>query len=336
MARTRRPSARNWTKSLVRRIVRFQVRGNFAGHPVLDVLCTRFSFCDRAQWEAMIRDGTMVLNGQLTQSDKPVRKGDVLEYRGDAVEEPPVNRTIRLLHDDAHLVVVDKPACLPAHPGGRFFNNTLWAILKEEHGIETPIIINRLDRETSGVVLVARTREAEKSCRNQFERRLVDKRYIAIVEGQLAGPVEARGWIHPDPAFTDRKRVVFEPVDGEAGQRPQPGYDWSETLLTPKSVHGGLSCVEARPKTGRMHQIRATLTALGCPLVGDKLYGPDPGVFLRFCKGGLTATDRTALRLERQALHAASLRFRHPGTGQWVEFESALPSDMQALVGSHS
>jgi 23S rRNA pseudouridine955/2504/2580 synthase/23S rRNA pseudouridine1911/1915/1917 synthase len=131
-----------------------------------------------------------------------------------------------------------------------------------------------------------------------------------------------------DPASPVGKRRLF--VEGVPVE--EAGSDWAETRFRRLAEGNGISLVEAVPATGRLHQIRATLHACGYPVIGDKLYGVDPDLFLRFRSGALTGADRTALRLNRQALHAARLRMRHPRTRQWLDVEAPMPGDMAALA----
>ena len=138
-----------------------------------------------------------------------------------------------------------------------------------------------------------------------------------------------------DPVFGRHKRRLFLPecggdtdTKGKAG-----GAERAETFFRRMGDHEGISMVEAVPRTGRLHQIRATLHSIGFPVVGDKLYGPDPALFERFCTDMLSEADRHRLRMKRQALHAAHLEFRHPQGGRHLHFEAPLPADMLAIMG---
>jgi 23S rRNA pseudouridine955/2504/2580 synthase/23S rRNA pseudouridine1911/1915/1917 synthase len=178
-----------------------------------------------------------------------------------------------VLYEDHSILVVNKPGNLPCHPAGKFFQHTLWAELQRQQGLLPPLhFVNRLDREISGLVVVAKTIAAARCCRAQ---------------------------------------IAFRPLAGAVR---------------------GLTLAAIRPQTGRRHQIRAVLAALGYPLAGDKLYGVDETMFLRFCRRSLSAADQAALRLPRQALHAVRLKFRHPVSAAMLSFEAEMPADMRRLL----
>ena len=208
--------------------------------------------------------------------------------------------------------------------------HTLWALLKRDLELETPHFVSRLDRETSGIVLIAKDKASAKACRRQAERRTLHKEYLLLATGTMTGAIHARGWMVPDDRSAVRKKRRFLPMEGP------PSFfaaaESAETWFEPLRQCPGMTLVRAVLGSGRTHQIRATLTACGFPLVGDKLYGPDDTLFLRFVDGALTAADRRLLRLPRQALHASRLIFQHPRTNREIVLEAPLPGDMQALL----
>ena len=301
-----------------------------AGHPaiqVLDLLSGRFTYHTREEWAELVSGERLKVNDVAAGADRLLVAGDRLEFIADDIPEPPVSFDIGIVYDDYDVMVINKPANLPAHPAGRYFNNTLWAWLKTHRCIESPMLVNRLDRETSGLMLVAKNAQAEVSCRAQFAQRRVVKRYVVLVEGEFPAEMKARGGLLPDPGsgVFKKRRFVPEPCD-------DPAAESAETDFRRLAVFNGISELEAELHTGRLHQIRATLCSLGFPVVGDKVYGPDPMMFVRFCTDALTADDRRRLRMERQALHARELEFRHPSTGELMHFEAPLPGDMAALL----
>jgi len=312
---------------------RFTVPPDKDGTPLLTFLGARFPYFATDGWRERLARGRLLVNGTPTEPGHRLRAGELLEYLDADLPEPPVSTAYECLFRDEWLMVINKPATLPCHPGGRYHRQTLVSLLRrEDPRLANPLLVNRLDRETSGLVLVALTREAAKRLQRQFMRREVKKRYSVLVEGRFPAQARAEGWIVPDPASVVRKRRQFLPDTPDAPTAGHPDGERAVTGFRLRRTDGEISEIEAWPETGRLHQIRATLHALGCPVVGDKLYGPDPACFLRFCDNTLSADDRRRLRMERQALHAEWLQFRHPADGHLVEFAAPLPADMAAVV----
>ncbi len=304
-----------------------------AGQQLLDFVSQRFTYRSREEWQAELAAHRFLLNDGEAQADSILAPGDRLVYLMPALVEPPVDSNYTVLHEDDDLLVINKPAPLPCHPGGRFFAHTLWALLKEHHGLAEPRLINRLDRETSGLVLVAKNKAAARLCQEQFAQRRVEKVYLVVVEGDFPDtlvPMEATGWLGPDPDSAIRKKMRFYPTQMDA---PSGAMESSTAFRRLSSAStASLSLVEARPHTGRCHQIRATLLHLGFPVVGDKLYGVDEQLFLRFKEGCLSPADHILLRIPRQALHAASLHLTHPVSRKELEFSAPLPLAISALT----
>ena len=241
--------------------------------------------------------------------------------------EPPVNRDYTILFEDRELLVVDKPGNLPCHPGGRYFTHTLWGLLKTDYPEVPFFFVNRIDRETSGIVLVAKTGAAAKNCQRQFNTGTVLKTYQVIVEGDFPnGSIRANGYLLKDEKSLIRKKQRFYPVHESKTIPPKAKPCCTEFHLIRKC--GGKSLVAAQPITGRLHQIRVTLFSLGYPVMGDKIYGVDDTLFIRFINDHLTDADRRKLCLSRQALHAESFELNHPSSGKRIRFFSGLPEDM--------
>lgn len=305
------------------------------GAPLLRFLSDRFRYLDRDGWAAAIAAGRLRINGRTAGPADRLRSGDRLVFEMDDLPEPPVRTDYRVLYRDAHLLAVEKPGNLPCHPGGRYFRHTLWHLLRRNEGIEKPRFLHRLDRETSGVVLVARTVEAARAGRALFLAGGVQKTYQVLVEGRFPpGTVLGDGWIMADGDSPVRKRRRFILRRDASAPPPAEGRQECRTRFRRMTLSGSFSLLAVLPETGRLHQIRATLHALGFPVVGDKLYGIDETLFLRFISDGLTSGDRTRLRLDRQALHSARLVMRHPITGHPLSIRSPLPPEMAHLLGA--
>ncbi len=228
-----------------------------------------------------------------------------------------------MLYEDEAVLAVDKPAGLPVHPSATYHKNTLTWLLRQRYGPNPPHIAHRLDRETSGLVACGKTPHAERELKKAFERRHVDKRYLAIVQGEMP---------HPDGSIElsmDRAKeglhVLMEVTPQGEGYGAVTHY---EVLARRK----GATLLLLSPQSGRQHQLRVHLAAIGFPIVGDKLYGPK-GVepFLEYIETGMTPALSRRLGHERQALHAFELELEHPVLGTPLKLRSPLAADLVAL-----
>ncbi len=259
-----------------------------------------------------------------------VRAGQVWTLRRPAPVEPPVCRTFQVLHRDEHLLVLDKPAGLPVHPSARYHRGTLTALMRERLGPDHPwIMSHRLDRETSGVLLCARRGASAAAVARAFQDRLVRKTYLAIVRGTLA-PGLRRVDMPLGPAPGSIVRIKMGPCPLARGGRP------ARTDLEPLAWgrHDGVpvTLVRAWPRTGRQHQIRAHLAAIGAPILGDKLYGASDDAFVAMTEGRLSMAALGArVGWPRQALHAARLQLPHPAGGTFTVC-APWPADLAALM----
>lgn len=291
-------------------------------------LTGRFTYQSRTGWQSIIREGRIAVNGIRVRASRRLHAGDVITFDVRGIEEPEVDPAYSVVLDRPDFLVVSKSGRLPVHPSGCYFRNTLLMLMKEQYG--ELFVVNRLDRETSGLVVLAKDAETAGMLSGLFASRQVEKTYLAAVFGAFpAGTVVKNGWLSSDPESPVRKKRRFT--------ENAPDTEDAEPCATEFAclkTRGGFSLVECRPHTGRLHQIRATLCSSGFPLVGDKLYGPDDTIFLRFTENALTDADRAALVLPTQALHAWRLRFTLPGTGETVACESAPPDTMTGLFAS--
>ena len=232
----------------------------------------------------------------------------------------PERIALNIVHEDADLIVVDKPAGLVVHPGAGNWSGTLVNALLHHcagrlsgiGGVERPGIVHRIDKDTSGLLVVAKSDRAHEGLARQFADHSVERRYDLAVRGR---PMPPTGTIDAPLARSARDRTAMAVVEGARGKRAVTHYRTVEAL-------DGATRLECRLETGRTHQVRVHMAHLGHPLLGDPVYGR---------AGGPTRPVLDRLGFRRQALHAATLGFVHPATGRAVRFEAPAPPDMQEL-----
>ena len=283
------------------------------GQVRLDVyLAQKRSDLTRARLQKLIAEGCVRLNGSPARPSQKVRAGDRV-----LLTVPPPRPTdltpqripLDLVYQDEEVAVVDKPAGLPVHPGpghpdGTLVNGLL-ALCPDIQGIGgdiRPGIVHRLDKDTSGLMAVAKTHAAHQSLSEQLKSRRVTKGYLALATGKV---MPAEGLIDAPIARDSRNRKRMAVTAG--GRESRTCY---RTLENPS----GHTLLELLLETGRTHQIRVHLAYLGYPLLGDDTYG------------------RSSPLLARQFLHAYNLGFEHPNSGEWMDFHSGLPGDLTAVL----
>lgn len=283
-----------------------------------DLAVARLSGISRAHAQRLISDGRALVDGHRRRASDRLRGGEQISVELSTAPDPrlePESMTLRVAYEDPAMLIVDKPAGLVVHPSAGHATGTLVqglmgrAIERGEAlgsiaGIGRPGIVHRLDKETSGLMVVAKTDAAQASLMRQFSDRSVEKEYLALVRGSAPAPrgrIEAPVGRHP----ADRLRMAV--VAG--GREAVTEY---EVL----AEHGGFSLLSLRPRTGRTHQLRAHLAYLGLPIVGDLRYGAGAG------PGGLA----------RQFLHAARLTFERPVDGRRLTAWSQLPDDLSSCL----
>ena len=290
-------------------------------------LNARLPDLSRTRVQALVEAGLVRVAGRPAKASRRLKVGERVE--AEVPPPPPEELTpeavdLHVIFEDAHVLVVDKPAGMVTHPGaGRDTGTLAAAALAHAPGVagvggpRRPGIVHRLDKGTSGLIVLAKTQSAYEALTAQLARRSVSRRYLCLVHGRVkrdSGTIDAP--IGRDP----RSRVRMAVVTGGRGRR-------SVTRFRVLERWPGVSYVECRLETGRTHQIRVHLASLGHPLLGDETYGRR-----RASAAGGPVPLPLLEGLGGVALHAAGLAFVHPATGELVAFESALPGRMARLL----
>jgi len=274
------------------------------GLVLLSWVSQRYTYHSLEKWERSINNGRIKINNCSTAPETILNTGDKVIYSPETVIEPSVNIGYKLVYEDSDLLVINKPSDLPCHPGGIYFTNTLWHILKQKY--EYVSLVNRLDRETSGTILIAKSKVSASFYSNKMIERDIEKEYLVLVYGKLKDDIDARGWLVKDSNSKIRKKRKFIP-DINAVQedsRGDPDREFSHSSFTTIKSDYKYSLLRCKIFTGRTHQIRATIYSLGYPVVGDKIYGPDDSFFLKFINDTLTLEEWNILVIANQALHS--------------------------------
>lgn len=282
----------------------------------------------RARVQALLEDGCVTCNGKVVSNAKAaVGEGQVYEIAMPASVDPATTTAedipINIVYEDDDVIVINKPAGLVVHPAAGNYTGTLVNALLYHRGeelsgiggVQRPGIVHRLDKETSGLMVVAKNDAAHQKLSKQFEKRSLSRSYVAVVWGV---PMPREGLIDAPigRSHTDRKKMAVV----KAGKAARTHYVVEKVLAA-----GALSVVRCELETGRTHQIRVHLTHIGHALVGDPVYGGKRHKVAEPYAG-------VARAFPRQALHAAGLHFLSPSNGEMLEFSADLPQDMQELI----
>ena len=291
----------------------------------------------RHRIQCAIKEGYVRVGEKVAKANLIVRPGDVIRfmmpYRRRGMEILPEDIPLDIVYEDDDLLVVNKPAGMVVHPGHGNYNGTLINALAFHLGISQGpdaedermgILVHRIDKDTSGLLVVAKNDEAQLNLAKQFFEHSIERLYVAVVWGNIKedeGTVD--GAIGRDP--NDRLRFKVYPEDDERAKHAVTHYKVLERF-------GYVTVVQCRLETGRTHQIRVHMNHIGHPLFNDERYG---GSEIR--KGTIYAKYRQFIEncfelCPRQALHAKTLGFIHPRTGEMIRFDSPLPDDMTSMI----
>ncbi|MDX1687972.1 MAG: RluA family pseudouridine synthase [Candidatus Promineifilaceae bacterium] len=277
----------------------------------------------RTRWQQLIEDGLVTLGGEPVKASTRLEGGERVQVVLPEVEESGLRAQkipLDILYEDDDLLAINKPAGMVVHPAPGHSEGTLVnAVLGYRPDLEgiggerRPGVVHRLDKETSGLILVAKNDKALRHLQRQFKQRTVEKRYLALVDGHIQPPqalIDAP--IGRDP--NNRKQMaVIRPGSGHRKRRAKTRYD---TLKKYSTGDGGFTLVACRPITGRTHQIRVHLAFVGYPIVSDTTYG----------------RRRQRTELDRHFLHAESLAFRRPADDAHMSLRAPLPPELQEVL----
>lgn len=305
-------------------VLSFQVNENDAGARLDAYLAAQIDGWSRARLQRLIELGDVLVNSKLAKASYKVSAGDEVEVEltpAPASNFTPENIPLEIVYEDDHLVVVNKPAGLVVHPAAGVHSGTLANALAyhfqqlSHAGSIRPGIVHRLDKDTSGLLVVAKTESGHEDLADQFRAREVFKSYVALVYGvvkQESGRIEQP--IARDPRNRTRMAIV-------------PGGRGALSLYKTRRSYNSFTLLDVELKTGRTHQIRVHLSWLKHPVVGDELYGGGRDNNVQDVQ--LRAHIR---KLKRQFLHAEKLGFRHPHTSEQMQFVAPLPAELTGLL----
>ncbi len=356
------------------RLFQFLITRETAGQRVDEFLASRFGSLSRMRIARLISQGACIVNRVVAQSGWRTSVGDLIEI---TVEDlgptamSPSPLPLEILFEDEHLIVVVKPSDLLVHPTvgvktgtlanalAYHFNKKYFDSSKEladgrEHSLTRPGIIHRLDRATSGLMVVAKTTRALRTLSRHFQRRMVEKRYLAVVVGVMS----------------EEQGTIIAPIGRDPEQRPRwlvmEAGRHAETRFIVRERKRALTLVEMEPVTGRTNQLRIHCAYVGHPILGDELYGRGrwSGVGGQWSADAEEVSEHSAeraikhndgddptadaaapsaitssphppspIRRSRLCLHAYRLAFHHPATGEWMEFVSSLPDEIEKAMG---
>jgi 23S rRNA pseudouridine1911/1915/1917 synthase len=284
----------------------------------------------RSKVQAILAQARVLKEAKPAKANTKVKTGDKIQIAYLRRAETPLaaDASLPVLFEDDDLLVVNKPAHLLSHPTDKIIHNTVVGVLRHSRPDLTPLhLLHRLDRETSGVIALAKNAKAARAWSRHMEAHRVQKEYLALVRGRLTpkeglidkpigligGTIRVRQWVNAPRAYPAITK--YRVIHNIQGQSP-------------------ISVVHVFPETGRLHQIRVHFAAIGHPLLGDPLYTGEGEIYKKMTQGTVTEKDRAVLGFPRVALHALALTFPHPSTEKQLRIIASVPLDMADYLES--
>lgn len=304
----------------------YTVTENEAGLRIDKLASQVFTDFSRAQLQGWVSDGSLLYNGSVQKPKQRVKAGDVIHLSTTLQqhsEDQPENIDIEVVYEDDAVLVINKPVGMVVHPGAGNQTGTLVNALlyhyPQQHHLPRAGLVHRIDKDTSGLLLIGKTKPAQMALMEQLKDKSVYRHYQCVVAG--------------DQASLMRHRRIDAPIGRHRNQRTKmtvmtAGREAVTHLLNVTALNDNYCLLDVGLETGRTHQIRVHLSHITYPIVGDRVYGGR-----RQLRAGLTEAQRNAIsNFPRQALHAYTLGFVHPTTGEDIEVTTPIPEDMQKLM----
>ena len=302
------------------------VRPDHKGLNVLRYLVTRFTYHTEEEWAGHVAAGRVTLNGKQAHGADAVVSGDQVVYTVEGYTEPDVPSHFESIWEDDEFLLVGKPAGAPIHSTGRIFYNTFTGVLRRAYGNEELQPMHRLDRDTSGIMLFAKTQDTGARYQKNLERMLLRKIYRVVVVGEFpAGETRCEIPLREDPSAPVRC-MMRRSADGKKC------ITLFNRLTVLNTAKGPVSILDAELLTGRKHQIRAHLAELGFPVLGDRIYSHEGQYYLKMVQQPLSEDDYQVLGARHQMLHAHRVWLRLPYEKEPQWFESHCYTDEMAAL----
>ena len=304
--------------------VSYTVQPQFNKYRLDRYLRIKMPWYSRSEIMSYIENGEFLRNGKVIKKGNRIYSDDILTriyYR----EEPYIDISkidLEIIYEDDELLVINKPPTIPVHPNSAYQNGTMLQILEQKYNYKNIKLAHRLDKETSGLILLSKNKETAAFLTEKLTNRSVEKRYLALVKGVVK-----------DKYFTVKfKMGINRNSLIRLKQVPTENGVFSHTEFKLIKQYEGYALVEALLKTGRQHQIRAHLSHYGNYIIGDKIYGPDEMIFDKFIEKGLTYDMLKLLETPHHLLHAYKLSFYDKRRDKFFSFKAKLPKDFSGFI----